>query len=68
MEFGQFSIDDMWFVPPLFAADDFIAGVFTVNNTIRFCLRYASADMDKEAVEKLIITAKDMLLCTGDIY
>jgi hypothetical protein len=60
--FQHFSLDEMWFVPPLFALHDFITGVFTVNGEMRFCLRYAAADMDEEEAEKLFAAARGMLL------
>lgn len=61
IEFDQFLVDEMWFVPPLLASIDFVVGVVTINNKMRFCLRYASTDIDEEAVKKLFITAKSML-------
>jgi hypothetical protein len=62
MYFDNFSIDEMWFVPPLFAADDFITGVFTVNGILRFCLRYSASEINEDFVSALFAEAKSLLL------
>ena len=63
LQFDHFSLEEMYFVPPLFSADDFIVGVFTVNNKMNFCLRYAGSAMESEAVTKLFEEAKAQLFC-----
>ena len=62
MDFEQFSVEKMWFVPPLFASSDFIVGVFTLNNEMNFCLRYSASKHEKDAILKLFEEAKSRLL------
>ncbi len=60
--YEHFSLEEMYFIPPLFASNDFIAGVITVNNAMYFCLRYAEADLDPASVSALFGRAKALLL------
>ena len=62
MDFEQFSVEKMWFVPPLFASSDFIVGVYTLNNEMNFCLRYSASKHEKDAILKLFEEAKSRLL------
>jgi len=62
MDFEEFSVEKMWFVPPLFASSDFIVGVFTLNNEMNFCLRYSALKHNKDAIIKLFEEAKSLLL------
>lgn len=62
MDFEQFSVEKMWFVPPLFASSDFIVGVFTLNNEMNFCLRYSASEYEKDAISNLFEKAKSRLL------
>lgn len=62
MDFEQFSVEKMWFVPPLFASSDFIVGVFTLNNEMNFCLRYSASKHEEDSIIKLFSEAKSCLL------
>ncbi len=62
MGFEQFSVEKMYFVPPLFASSDFIVGVFTLNNEMNFCLRYSASEHEEASVIKLFEDAKSCLL------
>jgi hypothetical protein len=62
MSFEQFSVEKMWFVPPLFASSDFIVGVFTLNNEMNFCLRYSASEQEEDSIIKLFEEAKSCLL------
>ena len=66
MGFEQFSVEKMWFVPPLFASSDFIVGVFTLNNEMNFCLRYSASKHDQDSIIKLFEEAKSCLLHSPD--
>ena len=62
MNFDTFSLIKMWFVPPLFAMNDFVVGVFTINSKMTFCLRYSAALIDHDAVTRLFETARHSIL------
>jgi NRPS condensation-like uncharacterized protein len=60
--FNTFALEEISFVPPLFAADDFIVGVITVDHIMRFCIRYAAAKMSEDHAEDIYYKAKSCLL------
>lgn len=62
MCFTQFSVEKMWFVPPLFASSDFIVGVLTLNHEMSFCLRYSASKQEEDSIIKLFEEAKSRLL------
>lgn len=62
MRFKTFSLAEMWFVPPLFAMNDFIVGALTVNGRMTVCLRYAAAQMSGDAADRLFEAARAVIL------
>lgn len=61
-EFEKFSLTEIYFVPPLFASNDFIAAVFTVNEKMYFSLRYAAAEISDSKAANIFNKAKAYLL------
>lgn len=62
MDFERFSVEAMWFVPPLFASSDLIVGVFTLNDEMNYSLRYSAAELEEASVIKIFEEAKARLL------
>lgn len=61
-KFKSFSLMEIHFVPPLFACNDFIVGVFTVNERMYFCLRYAAAETSVSKAANIFNKSKSYLL------
>ncbi len=60
--FKSFSLTEIHFVPPLFASNDFIVAVFTVNEKMYFSLRYALAETSVSEAANIFNKAKSYLL------
>jgi|AGTN01.1.fsa_nt_gi Uncharacterized protein containing a NRPS condensation (elongation) domain len=58
----SFPVSNAFFIPPLFASGDLIAGIITVNGRMSVCLRYGSKEISPETVKRIYDRAIKLLL------